>query len=259
MLLNNRAQSRLKSGEEKLAIEDCTEVIRILLEPCQGKIELSSLEQESLGREIKELAGGTIDLKDQFGKSLGRRAKGYEVTEKWNLGLKDWEQIRNLGDEVVVRGAGGNKLVADGIARCRKMLGPPSSGPSSSPSTSATTNQRPPTRPKPKPVSRSKVEGSGEAVKALQASQAAQTAEDDLRLGLKDQVDNRIIAWRASKETNLRALIASLDNVLWPELGWKKVGMNELITESQLKVRYVRAIAKVHPDKVSLFSSFHAP
>jgi len=51
--------------------------------------------------------------------------------------------------------------------------------------------------------------------------------------------------------TPFRALIASLDSVLWEELGWKKVGMHELITDSQLKVRYVRAISKVHPDKVS--------
>ncbi len=58
------------------------------------------------------------------------------------------------------------------------------------------------------------------------------------------------MAWKGGKETNIRALIASLENVLWPELGWKKVGMNELVMENQVKIRYVRAIAKVHPDKV---------
>ncbi|GAA6021951.1 hypothetical protein JCM11491_000304 [Sporobolomyces phaffii] len=256
VLLNNRAQSRLKSGEEKAAIEDCTESLQILSAPTGGKVDKVALEAEngSLGDEVRELAGAQVDLRDLFGKSLGRRAKGYEVTEKWTLALADWEQVRNSGDDVVVRGAGGSKLVADGVARCRKMVDPT---PPVSASTSAGPRSRPApsvVRPKPTATARStnEVQGSGEAVKALQAAQALQLAEDDLRLQFKDQVDERIAAWKTSKETNLRALIASLDNVLWAELGWKKVGMNELITESQLKVRYVRAIAKVHPDKLNV-------
>ena len=68
---------------------------------------------------------------------------------------------------------------------------------------------------------------------------------------LKDSVDARLMAWRGGKETNLRALIASLENILWPEVGWQKVGMSELVTTSQVKVRYMKAIAKLHPDKVS--------
>ena len=59
------------------------------------------------------------------------------------------------------------------------------------------------------------------------------------------------MAWKAGKETNLRALIASLETVLWPELGWTKVGMAELVSPKQVKIKYTRAIAKVHPDKVS--------
>jgi hypothetical protein len=70
-------------------------------------------------------------------------------------------------------------------------------------------------------------------------------------------VDSRLAAWKNGKETNLRALVASLDTVLWPELGWQKVGMAELVTPNQVKLRYTKAIAKVHPDKVrSFFCSF---
>lgn len=264
VLLNNRAQSRLKSGEEKLAAGDCAEALEILLlgpYPEGGKIDTGALERESgeLAHEVRQIGGGSVDLRDQLGKSLGRRAKALEVTEKWQLGLRDWEQVRSLGDDIVTKGAGGNKLVGDGIARCRKMLGPTPRAPAADPavavpratgSVPTSTNRVRPAAAMRKP----EVQGSGEAVKALQASQAAQSAEEDLRLELKDQVDGRITSWKASKETNLRALIASLDQVLWPELGWKTVGMHELITENQLKVRYVRAIAKVHPDKVSLMT-----
>jgi hypothetical protein len=43
--------------------------------------------------------------------------------------------------------------------------------------------------------------------------------------------------------------------VLWPELGWQKVGMAELVSSNQVKIRYTKAIAKLHPDKVRSFLS----
>ena len=160
-------------------------------------------------------------------------------------------------------------MVSEGVARCRKML---ATGGSASPSVSSLGNvsavaarraqqgSSTPTRPKPSiSASAPVVQGSGDAVRALQAASAAASAEEDLRLSLKDSVDARITAWKGGKEANLRALIASLENVLWPELDWKKVGMHELISEGQLKVRYVRAIGKVHPDKVSGQISFSSP
>ncbi|GAA5973330.1 hypothetical protein JCM11641_003075 [Rhodosporidiobolus odoratus] len=256
-LLNNRAQARLRSGEEKLASEDCSEALDILLSVCPSpaQIDLAALEAESttsLQPEALELAGGALDLKDHLGKALGRRAKAFEASEKWKMAGEDWDKLLKLGDETVVKGAGGRKLVNEGAERCRKMLGGGSSLASARPIPAATAGPKPAiagnarARPPPRPV-----QGSGEAVRALQASNAALAAEDDLRHSLKDSVDARILAWKGGKETNLRALIASLENVLWPELGWKKVGMHELISEGGLKVRYVRAIGKVHPDKLN--------
>jgi hypothetical protein len=65
-------------------------------------------------------------------------------------------------------------------------------------------------------------------------------------------------AWSKGKEDNIRALISSLDSVLWPELGWKSVGLGQLITPQQVKISYMKAVAKVHPDKVIGFNgSFH--
>lgn len=253
-LLNNRAQARLRSGEEKAAATDCTEAFGILVAVTDGEIDLSSLDSESasLPAEVTQLyAGGTaVDLKDQLGKALGRRAKALEADEKWKKAREDWETILKLGDEAVTRGAGGVKMVSDGVARCRKMIDGPSASTSAPPTARASPSPAASAfRPKPRSPA-PPVEGSGEAVKALQAQQAAAAAEDDMRLELKDQVDARIAAWKGGKETNLRALIASLDTVLWPGLEWKTVGMHELISDNQLKVRYVRAISKVHPDKV---------
>jgi hypothetical protein len=61
-----------------------------------------------------------------------------------------------------------------------------------------------------------------------------------------------VTAWQGGKESNLRALLSSLDSILWAETGWKKVNMAELVVPNRVKIVYMKAIAKVHPDKVSL-------
>jgi hypothetical protein len=38
--------------------------------------------------------------------------------------------------------------------------------------------------------------------------------------------------------------------VLWAELDWKAINLSELITISQVKMKYMKAIGKVHPDKL---------
>jgi len=103
---------------------------------------------------------------------------------------------------------------------------------------------------KPQPAPSSASDRPSEALARVRTANIAQEAEDQARHDLKDIVDARLEMWRAGKETNLRALIASLDTVLWPELGLQKVGMAELVSPGQVKVRYTKAIAKLHPDKV---------
>jgi hypothetical protein len=90
-----------------------------------------------------------------------------------------------------------------------------------------------------------------EAVKQMRAKAAQQEAEDDERLKITDDVDRRLQAWKHNKEKNLRALLASIDTVLWPEATWKGANMSELIEPKRCKLIYMKAIAKVHPDKVS--------
>ena len=92
---------------------------------------------------------------------------------------------------------------------------------------------------------------SSEAVTRLREANEAAAKEDDEKFALSESVDARIAAWRDGKRENLRALLGSLDTVLWPESGWKKVGMHELVMANKVKISYMKAIAKTHPDKVS--------
>ncbi|CAM0874123.1 unnamed protein product [Alopecurus aequalis] len=72
-------------------------------------------------------------------------------------------------------------------------------------------------------------------------------AERD-RIG--DSLDFEIKRWAAGKETNLRALLSTLQYILWPECGWQAVSLTDLITGAAVKKQYRKATLCIHPDKV---------
>ncbi|PCH40723.1 hypothetical protein WOLCODRAFT_117539 [Wolfiporia cocos MD-104 SS10] len=233
-LLNNRALARLKTGDHAGVVEDCTAVVSMV-----GAGYHPSRE----ARVEREEDGAGVDLGEGLVKALWRRAEAYEGREKWELARQDWEAIAAKDF------AGKTRMDAvTGAGRCRRMLAA-DAAPSAPASSSAPPAPKP--RPKAKVVKPAVVVSDAALNRVREANQAAE-AEDQLKHELKDVVDARLAAWKNGKETNIRALIASLDTVLWPELGWQKVGMHELVTPAQVKIRYTKAIAKLHPDKLNV-------
>jgi hypothetical protein len=191
-----------------------------------------------------------------------RRAEAWEGRVKWVEAGRVWEVLAGGGGGVGGGRIGENikKEAVRGAGRCRRMV---SAGGQESIGSSFSSSSLAPKRSLPKPSSRPPP--SSQPFKALLAHQATTLraeADDTLKHQLKDSVDARISAWKNGRETNIRALLASLDMVLWDEIlsGGVKVtvGLGELVTNAQDKKGYVRAIAKVHPDKVKLnrFFSF---
>ncbi|EGG06142.1 uncharacterized protein MELLADRAFT_116559 [Melampsora larici-populina 98AG31] len=250
-VLNNRAAARLKNGDGKGAREDANRVIEILL--CEDSEMKKSSEylmkrmESNLNRIPNELKG-SMDINEQLGKALSKRAKIKEDFEKWEEAKVDWEFCRNLGGSVT-KGAGGMKMVAEGLARCMKanQSGAQNVGVRSSQTSRPITAQKPITRTRPVVVNNP---NTFTALQKLREANEQAESESNQMFQSKDLVDAKIENWKSGKETNLRALLASLDQVLWSSLNWKKIGMGELLTESQVKVKYVRAISKVHPDKI---------
>eukprot|EP00918_Siedleckia_nematoides_P046384 GHVU01101677.1.p1 GENE.GHVU01101677.1~~GHVU01101677.1.p1 ORF type:complete len:868 (-),score=67.98 GHVU01101677.1:253-2790(-) len=243
-ILNNRATARLKNGDGKGAREDVNRVIKILLcEESEMKIPSEHLikRMESSIRRIPPELEQVLDVNEQLGKALSKRAKLKEDSEKWMEAKSDWESCRSLGGQVL-KGAGGMKIVAEGLSRCTKATTSGSgSGGGSRPSAVQPFIQK---------VAVVTVPSANLAVQKLREANEQAEIESNQKLESKDLVDSKIDNWKSGKENNLRALIASLDQVLWENLNWKKVGMGELLTEGQVKSRYVRAISKVHPDKI---------
>jgi len=110
--------------------------------------------------------------------------------------------------------------------------------------------QLPPAQPVRRPPPKIASNQESEAVKRLRAANEAAAAASDEAFALNDAVEARLASWKAGKEGNLRALLASLDTILWADAGWKKVGMGDLVMPNKVKIIYMKAIGKVHPDKV---------
>lgn len=74
--------------------------------------------------------------------------------------------------------------------------------------------------------------------------------EQEERHRIAGALDEDIKRWAAGKEGNLRALLSSLQLILWPECGWQQVTLTDLITSISVKKVYYKATLCVHPDKV---------
>ncbi|CAO3570368.1 unnamed protein product [Mortierella alpina] len=259
---NNRAAALLKIGEYRETIAECDRSILLVQGPD--------------GQGVHDVlpASAGVNLKDQLGKALMRRATAYENLEKYQEAKDDWAKLRDLDP--------GHRNAVEGHRRCEKALAMVNGGTASSlasasspsarkpsPSSSSSSSLSPAAGRSGRGVSspmqdifashqsshneakvRAELERS-EGVTKLRQSAAQQEQEDDEKLRLSDQVERKMTLWKAGKEDNIRALLASLGSVLWEGVGWKAVGMHELVTPAQVKIKYMRAIGKMHPDKLS--------
>ncbi|KAJ0626809.1 putative Chaperone J-domain superfamily [Helianthus annuus] len=91
------------------------------------------------------------------------------------------------------------------------------------------------------------------AAKALaeknQRDQQIQNEQEE-RQRISATLDVEIRRWAAGKEGNLRAMLSTLQYVLWPECGWQPVSLTDLITGASVKKVYRKATLCIHPDKV---------
>jgi len=226
----------LKTGDPKLAVADADKALT-LLGPARGE------------GETIDVGGGEApkDMKDFYSRALTRKAEALESLEKW-------VDAGNVWREAVEAGVGGLVAVR-GRDRCEKALQPtqPAARPAQAAPKSTTSARMGPVRPAPTTAAKST-----EAVQKLRAANIAAEQADDERFALSDSVSARIEGWRGGKADNLRALLGSLETVLWTEAGWKKVGMSELVLPNKVKIVYMRAIARVHPDKVRNITFFRS-
>ncbi|XP_066915198.1 cyclin-G-associated kinase-like [Clytia hemisphaerica] len=66
-----------------------------------------------------------------------------------------------------------------------------------------------------------------------------------------DPVKRAVREWSDGKERNIRALISSLQSILWEEAKqkWKPIGLHDIMQGNKVKTYYRKACLAVHPDK----------
>ncbi|KAH7054258.1 hypothetical protein B0J12DRAFT_448914 [Macrophomina phaseolina] len=232
IILCNRALTNIKVGDPKAAVADADSALSVI-GPSRG-------EGESIAMGGAE---GEKDMKDFFGKALMRKAEALEHMEKWAEAAKVWK-------DAVEAGVGGSVSI-QGRNRCEKAAGGGSQQAPRPAAARPAAAVKKPAAARPAPRPNVSAAASAEAVKKLREANAAAEKADDEKFALTDKVDAMLVAWKGTKADNLRALLGSLDTVLWPEAGWKKVGMQDLVMPNKVKIVYMKAIAKVHPDKIS--------
>ncbi|KAK6581921.1 hypothetical protein PZA11_005618 [Diplocarpon coronariae] len=226
ILLCNRALTSLKNGVPKSAVTDSDAALQL--------IGLSRGDGETINLGPGD-GNGSKDMKEFYGKALMRKAEALEQMERWKDAGDVWK--------ICVEHSVGGATAIQGRSRCEKALLPKPAPRISTP------------KPTPRPVPRASAisdlgSNDSEAVKRLRLANANAEKADDEKFALSDKVHERIGNWKSGKEDNLRALIGSLDNVMWEGSGWKKVGMHELVVNSKVKINYMKAIGKTHPDKL---------
>lgn len=235
VVLCNHAMTALKIGDAKEAISSADRALAVI-GPSKGDGETIDLGDGEAPKSMKEF----------YGKALTRKAEALEHTEQWSEAATCWQLCIEAGF--------GGAVSAQGRDRCQQTARAVSG---SNPSTGTLAPRKPPiaaaaaagaqTRTASSPASSAAADA---AVRALRAQTAQAERTDDEKFALADTVDARIAAWKGGKADNLRGLLASLDTVLWESAQWKKCSMAELVLVPRVKVIYMKAIAKVHPDKV---------
>ena len=229
-LYNHRAAAKIKLGESASAADDCTVVVQLV------GLGYHPSKEAPLPAEFS----AEVKLADDLVKAMTKRAQAWELGEKWNKAAEDWEKVMTL-DGALVRPNARN-MAAEGARRARRMLEDESKA----------KVVKAASRPPPKPLTQADVSKSQGVTELRKAAQAAEI-EADKRFAAKEAVDAKILAWKTGNETNVRVLVSTLHKVLWDEImGGLKVGLHELVTPKQVKIKYMKVVARLHPDKVGV-------
>lgn len=225
---SNIIASRIKIGQHSQSVVDAQEAMKLLPE------------EKSLWTAAIQNSDPVRSYNDIWPKIILRQAESYEAIEKYKLALDAYQTLleKNLFSEKVIAGK----------RRCQHALGLDSKPKSNPPSKSAT--------PAPAPRRAPTVNRQTEVVnkKSVNAEKLKKENErlaklEDQKVALYDKVEGIINSWKNGKQDDIRYLLSNLQAVItWTQ--WKPVQSSELVLPRKVKITYMKAVAKLHPDKL---------
>lgn len=174
---------------------------------------------------------------DIWPKIVARRAEAFEHTENYKEAFDSYQSLieRNFFTDRIM----------DGKRRCQKVLNP------QKPKIVSKEDFLPPISKGIKQNIRDpgpqKTYKSVEKIKEVNERDQKVEAE---KIALYDKVHDRIEAWKGNDPQDIRHLLSNLSSVLsWCD--WQPVTSSDLVMPKKVKLTYMKAVAKTHPDKLS--------
>ncbi|SCU91484.1 LAME_0E12684g1_1 [Lachancea meyersii CBS 8951] len=216
--LSNMIVCQLKLGQYRHAIQGASEA-------------LVGIPSQDLDQEIPSMVP-VKTYKDIWTKVQSNKAEALEATEDYKNAFATYQLLIEKGMA--------SKKILDGRLRCQKVLepekfkAPPQTRTKIKSVTSNASSRSPSTSVPPNSTQ----------------SQTQQTSElEEQRFLLHDKVEQRVFSWSSDYENNLRELLSRLHLILdWCD--WKEVPSSTLVMPKKVKITYLRAAAKTHPDKI---------
>ncbi|QLQ80934.1 hypothetical protein HG537_0E02890 [Torulaspora globosa] len=171
-------------------------------------------------------------FKDMWSRIVSRRAEAFEHAENYQEALKSYQLL-------IERGCSNDKIM-EGKRRCQKVLNPLQTKPVQ-PKGASALDRSPPSVPASTQTYAS--------VQRIKEDNKREEALENQKAALYDKVFDQIKTWKAEKGDDIRHLLANLSQVLtWCD--WKPVSTSDLVMPKKVKVTYMKAVAKTHPDKL---------
>lgn len=216
--LSNIIASQLKIGEYSKSIENSDTALALF--PANKSSWNDKISKSDPQRSYNDI----------WPKIMIRRAESFEHLESFKNALETYQELitRNFFDDKIMQGK----------RRCQDFVNPaPARKPSPVKKTTPTPApmKKPTSTPSPAPVDN--------------ASRVKEQELENAKLALYDNVSDKIGCWKCGKDDDIRHLLANLSGLLtW--CNWKDVSVQELVMPKKVKITYMKAVAKTHPDKI---------
>ncbi|SMN19723.1 similar to Saccharomyces cerevisiae YDR320C SWA2 Auxilin-like protein involved in vesicular transport [Maudiozyma saulgeensis] len=226
--LSNMIISQIKIGDYSKCIEN-------------GKIALNMFPQD------KRQWSNTIQnsnpsktYKELWSKIVSRQAEAYEHQENFEVALDTLQLLLENGIH--------DPKIMSAKRRCQKVLNPEAFA--TKPRTDSST---PVPNTVKNSITRAPVINNPKINKNVQEIKELHIKEEEIekqKLALYDTVFNKVEKWKDNKPDDIRFLLSNLSAIIsWTD--WKPISTADLVIPKKVKITYLKAIAKLHPDKLS--------
>lgn len=220
--LSNMMISQLKIGDYSKCVAN-------------SKIALSMIpEDKNLWNSTIQNSTPKKSYKDLWTKILMRQAEAYEHQENYQAALDSIQLLLHNGVH--------DPKIMSAKRRCQMVVNPKqfSTKPKS------TVSKRTPAVKKQESTSPTV----NKSIEDIKKAHIHEKQIEEQKQALYDVVHNKIELWKDNKGNDIRFLLSNLPVVLtWCD--WKPVSTADLVIPKKVKITFLKAIAKLHPDKLS--------